>query len=189
MTYTFNSDTILLIDGFIYCIDKNKGVLISEPSITSDDRFIPAGKTSGKVCEDYAIVATNNPALKGVPQLPELTEDVNSLAKDYAHKMGWYNAGANDLGKNWCERDFIEGYKAASKKQFTLEEMENAFRAGREYLGDGYVFDNVHEYLLHFNYTHMKIPKEISISIEANIPVEFPEKPKWDKVKILSITW
>lgn len=139
MTYTFTSESIIQVDGFVYCIDLKDCGLFREYSIGRNKgeayKLFPPFANAH---ENYKIICCNNPSIP-VPQLPELVEDISELAKA---DFDTFQSESNEVTRKMGERyevcgayliGFRRGHKAASGKQFTLEEMQSAFNAGKEF--------------------------------------------------------
>ena len=68
-----------------------------------------------------------------LPRLPPFEEiDVEELAEQYLQKWRKLNNThlSNTIHADRCKNDFIAGYKAAQSKQFSLEDMLDAFEYG-----------------------------------------------------------
>lgn len=61
-----------------------------------------------------------------LPLLPPI-DDVVQLTKEYSK-----NKSSSDVFREAHEKDFIEGYKAAKAKQFTLDDVKKAIEMARE---------------------------------------------------------
>lgn len=142
MTKTY--DIIHLPDGYMYAVDNKKipynpnggtnGLFICLSEINMghpEDAFV---KNVGNCEGCRTIITTNNPTL-GLPLLSEIEEDVEQLAKDRATAL--FPVGTSDVHWRACVEDFLMGYKAAKAKQYTEEDMRNAFNSGQicEYEG------------------------------------------------------
>lgn len=66
-----------------------------------------------------------------LPELPPFELDVEKLAED---KYGKYEPSI-DFPNKYLRVGFIEGYKAAQSKRFTLDDVKKAFHTGRLYQG------------------------------------------------------
>lgn len=126
---------IVHYNGFMYAVDK-------EAIITNGWKGI-AYKTDVKrqIFEHFyttntwyddarMVVASNDPSLN-LPLLPSIEEDIEKLAtnywKNFKNEMSW----VDDL--NDITQAFKEGYKAASAKKYTEEDIRKAFREGRDF--------------------------------------------------------
>ena len=77
----------------------------------------------------YMVIASNDPSL-GLPLLPAVEEDVERLAYKSANKLLSEFIHPKDVKK--ISQLWIDGYKAASAKQFTEEDMRKAIELSRE---------------------------------------------------------
>lgn len=88
----------------------------------------------------FKIIFTNNPSL-GLPLLPDIEEDVEKLAKNasikYCEKW-WPNQSDRYIDAALINHTngFLEGYKAASAKKYTEEDIRKAIDFGEAMRGE-----------------------------------------------------
>lgn len=133
MTYTFTSESIVQVDGFVYCIGYGKITDWYWDKV--HDAIYDNRKGSTPAPASRPLIACNNPSIP-VPQLPELVEDISELAKA---DFDTFQSESNEVTRKMGERyevcgayliGFGRGHKAASKKQFTLEELKDTLQMG-----------------------------------------------------------
>lgn len=103
---------------------------------------------SGKI-NTGKVVASNDPALE-LPMLPDVEEDINQLAEDNC---------ALDTGINrtkWI-KGFVTGYKAASKKQYSKEDIMTWYK-----------YVKTHTVKEAFTYLESLKPKPIAVELDAD---------------------
>lgn len=138
---------IIHLNGFMYAVEKYTFVDIGEVGLAkTKDNSILIGKISRKLgaglseinsvpCHRPAkVIATNDPSL-GLPLLPEIEEDINNIFEKASKSNLFendliYNIGNKPEAYYIAKRIFIEGYKAASAKKYTEEDLRKAFLEG-----------------------------------------------------------
>ena len=126
MTKTY--DIIHLPDGYMYAVDKEVKPLETDYYYDSKQEALRYG-TNNTVAGGYKwkIIATNNPTF-GLPLLSEIEENIDQIYGNYCRE---------NPEERIVYNDFEHGYKAAKAKQYTEEDMRNAFNSGQicEYEG------------------------------------------------------
>lgn len=111
-------DIIHLPDGFMYGIDKE--ALSNSKPILGNKIINFIGK---ETVQFRNIIFTSNPSL-GLPLLPDIEEDIKSIAKRVLNPRFFETIQGGEMH---C---FKAGYKAASAKKYTEEDMKQAYIEG-----------------------------------------------------------
>lgn len=159
---------IIQVGEFLYAVDKEKRPKDRHPCISYhketeapmfDEHYYEEDE-SYYVYKPSLIVATNNPSLKGVLELPPIEEDIPEYKADIPERlfMWWIDKEIQDAYK--------AGYKAAQAKgKYTEEDMRKAFKAGMHFGIDGMDNPGCNEYLKSLS----KVPKAIEVEMEKPI--------------------
>jgi hypothetical protein len=150
------------IDGFLYAVDKpcfNMKWYIDDTNVLRENIIKEADYWNSR--KDYhQIIASNNPSLTDILQLPPVEQDVDQLSLestnseeeksiktwntnqfiDYSLPIHCKNIEDGEIlfkriylnRSSDYRRGFKNGYKAAQPKQFTAEDMKNAYNAGKK---------------------------------------------------------
>jgi hypothetical protein len=161
-----------LPEGFIITSDeeikKGDNVIdnVGRIWINMEDCFIKAVKES-RYGKSYKIIAQQDQI------------DFSNLTEEEQEEIGWFDVEKLDENhgkifslegghRNYAAQGYLQGFKKSqellSDKQFTLDDMENAFYNGWNYRGEGYDFPKAKkEYL---QYLSLSQPKSWKIEIE-----------------------
>lgn len=122
------------INGKMYGVSKLPGN-ISEWVVGVDNVLYPPDSTNMLKIRCFNVEVTNDSSL-GLPLIPEVEDDVKSIASKWAITEGL--VGEDNLGTNSAlNKGFIAGYKKARKKEFTEDDMFKSFIAGRKFQQGG----------------------------------------------------
>jgi hypothetical protein len=114
---------IIHLNNFMYMVDK--AIAKWEKPILGNKQLAYHGKETVR----YANIIASNDLSLNLPLLPNIEEDIEQFAKDRATKL--FPIGKDDANWRGCVEDFLMGYKAASKKKYTEEDMRNVFNSGQ----------------------------------------------------------
>lgn len=183
------------VEGHLYVVDKEAKIEYGNHRYCSDEEFGGAWKLvwPSSTCDKcMKIIATTNPALERVDKFDwPVEEDLEDLAgKDF------YQNSAESWGSSeypYWTHGWKYGYKAASKKKYTEEDMRKAWEAGadRQFWSEDYkdghpVLEGNAPNFNIFIQTLSPIPKWIEFEIDrkANIPSRYNHQPSSDDFKI-----
>lgn len=106
--------------------------------------------------EVWKTVASNNPELNNLPKLPPVEEDVEKLALKHFPE---YIGNNTDIQKQISKRiGFTEGYKAASKKKYTEEDIMTFYKHVKTH--------TFQEAIDHLNKSLNPLPKQVEVEME-----------------------
>lgn len=124
---------------YLLAVDDSK-INVNDWFYLDDANVIAKYIDADPVKEALKIIAylplNNAPILEGVPLLPPIEDDVESMSYNPSleYKKMYDDANTFDFKKG-----FVEGYnKAKEKYKFTEEDMRQAFRSG-------FIYSNLHE--------------------------------------------
>lgn len=110
---------IIHLNNFMYVVDK--AIAKWEKPILGNKQLAYHGKETVRYAN---IIASNDPSLN-LPLLPNIEEDVEQVALNW-YKEKYYVQTLGEHHKEFPQvKGFIEGYKAASKKKYTDEQVRN----------------------------------------------------------------
>lgn len=117
-------DYLLLIDEEAE-IKKGDYILEKESIINIFPDYLTDLNECSKIIAYHSL--TKEAKELDLPLLPPFENEVNINKLAETHAFNWYEKEDREIGK----QSFIEGYKVAQSKQFSLEDMEKAFEYGK----------------------------------------------------------
>lgn len=204
MTKTY---LIISLNGFLYSVEEgmsNNGKPKYWVSPENGQGYIVSDSRYGQ-----NVVASNDSSLTGVPKLPEITtntiypedwltywqykkplkdiKEYGELKFEELTDRDKYNLGSFKLGVlrgiKEAEERLIPYIQAASKKQYTEEDMLNVMNLGMTLRQDqlnGNTTKSGNEILADYVKSLKSIPKEVELEMEANIPPRYNHVPQKD---------
>lgn len=144
MTKTY---PIIPLNGFLHAVDKEteSAKFVYLPTLhriekyKSDketakeiDEMIEAGeRPTYRTIEAWAVVASNDPSLTDVPKLPEIEDTILKTTREVIGSDKRFTT--DDLDKIML--GYQLGYKAASKKKYTEEQVKNLYLGTLQNIG------------------------------------------------------
>lgn len=122
---------IISLNGFMYAVDKearpkkDQWVFETHNPIVESVCQTLRDYTDQDNTTDKVIIFSNDPSLN-LPLLPAVEEDVQQLVDNKFKGTAGKEVGI-------AKAAFIQGYKAASSKQYTEADVRKAFKAGRNW--------------------------------------------------------
>lgn len=154
---------IIHLNGFLYMVDKeDSNKREGNQFLCLDQPDYPQFHKDYGMADDccWIVLASNDPSLSELPKLPPIEEDVDSISEKILGK---------GLTGTIYESYWLAGYKAASKKKYTEEDIHKLFINMLDSLVKEptvrYTWKTAKEFLKSLN----PLPKQVEVEMDSKI--------------------